>query len=167
MKDSSMLRSSGKQQAKSAAKCDHGDALNPPISLILLQIISTAESTDAFRGRCVPGQLSGLRKLVDLCADERCSHFKRSFIDDLWPFLCKAATRMLQLLHSSTGSFQQESEEVLQDVSALLGSLYACMKAINADEESSELSSSKARLDRLLAAVTAPGGCLTGRPGLP
>lgn len=132
---------SSKKQGRYAFKCDHGDTLDLYRCLSLLRTLSTAQRTDAFRLR----QLAGLSPFVVLCVNEPCSHFRRSFIDDLLPGVCQASAKALQLLHSSAGSFQQQSMEVLEGVDAVLASLYTCTTSVNT-------------CDQLLAAVTAAGG---------
>lgn len=152
---------SSKKPARSETVCNHRGTLKLSDCLCVLQCLSTAQSTGAFRSHW-----HGLAEFVDLCTKEPCSHFKRSSLEHLWPGVCKASAKALQLLHSSTGSFQHHSWEVLLGVGALLESLHACVKVASTDFDPSRLHGSKAQLERLLAAVTAAGGCPTGQPYL-
>lgn len=103
---SSMPRSSrkGKQETRrSAAVCNHIGILKLSECLGLLHTLSAALSTDAF---CF--QWRRLAEFIDLCSNQPCSHFKRSFVDELGPGVCQASAKALQLLHDSAGSFQQQ-----------------------------------------------------------
>lgn len=139
------------RQGRSAPACDHRNTPTLSECLKLLRTLSTAQSTDAFR------QLDGVTEFVDLCAEEPCSHFKRSFLEDLWPAVCQASASALQLLHGSSESFEQQSEEVLQGTRMLLKSLKHCMLMVQPEAEPSQATHSKARLERLLTCVTAAG----------
>lgn len=149
-----MPRSSKKQQGARFTvllKCVHRNTLTLSQSLSLLQTLSTAQSTDAFR------ELDRLQEFVDLCTQEPCSHFKLSFLAELWPGVCQASARALQLLHGSAGSFQRQSEEVLLSTCMLLASLYNCISMIKTDVDLAQPKNCKAQLERLLAAVTSAG----------
>lgn len=146
-----MPRSSKKQQARPAVNCSHGEMLSLYDCLSLLQTLSTAWTTNPFV------HSHGIRKFVELCTDEPCLHFKRSYMEDLLPALCKAAARALQLLHSSNEYFPQQSVEEFKGMWALLGSLPPCIVAFDDDAE-------PARVERLLAAVAAAGGSVTPQP---
>lgn len=146
------------QHGRSVARCDHGDALDLSECSNILKTFSTAQSTDVFRFDT--GYSRSLAQFIELCASEPCQHFKQSFLDNVWPVLCQASVRALQLLFSSSRSFQQQSEEVLLGACALLRNLCSCLKAIVADSMPSTpqlIVMRQARLARLLASTTTAG----------
>lgn len=140
-----MPRSSKKQG--SANQCNHRDVMNLPECLRLLETLSTAQQIDdAFAHAS-----KALANFVDLCVKAPCSHFQRAFMDDLYPGLCIASARALQLLHSS-GAFQQQPPHLLPAVSELLSSLSTCHNAGDNNDP--------ARTERSPGAMNTAGGCV-------
>lgn len=138
----------------SEAQSGHRSTLVLSEWLSRLQNLCTATGLDAF------GQLLGVVGFVNLCTKEGGS---RTVLDEVWPGICQASARALQLLYSS-GSFQQQSDYVRQGIYGLLWSMQACMGAVLADSKSSQPQDHKLRLKRLLVSCTTAGGCTISSP---